>query len=138
MPLDDELLAQFEKKSEAGKAEVLAGDGEEYEAFDVKDRRLLNLYVRPIADPYQWVSYRYLLHSVAAPDGTRLDLVFSFLLITITGRNLLVIGDAIAKERCGFLQQFDVEKWPRPKDTSAPFIETIKYRMNMPTDLPNV
>ena len=129
---EDELLAQFERTSAEATA---ATDGEQYEAFSVKDRRQLSLYVRPVGEPYQWVTYRYLLQMLAAPAGNRLDLVFSFQLITITGRNLLEIGDAISKERCEFLQQFDAKKWPLPKDASAPFIESIKYKMSTPSDM---
>lgn len=132
--MDDELLAQFERKSESEKSALHAGDGEAYEAFAVRDRRQLSLYIRPASDPYQWVTYRYLLHMVASPSGNRLDLVFSFMLVTLTGRNLLDIGDAISKERCAFIQQYDSGKWPLVKDGSAPFIESIIYRMNAPAD----
>jgi hypothetical protein len=132
---EDELLAQFERKSEQEKAAVTSADAEEYEAFSVKDRMQNSLYVRAVGEPYQWVTYRYLLQTLAAPSGSRLDLVFSFQLVTITGRNLLPIADAIAKGRCEFVQQFDAKHWPKPKDDSAPFVSSIKYKMSAPVNM---
>lgn len=133
--MDDELTAQFERQSAQEKADIVAGDGEQYEAFNVVDRVQISLYLRPVGEPYQWVTYTYLLQTLAAPAGDRIDLVFSFQLVTITGRNLLQVGSAIAKRRCEFVQQFDPKKWPLPKDESAPFIASIKYKMSTPSDL---
>ena len=132
---EDELLAQLEQTNSEVRAALVPVDGEEYQAFNVTDRRQLSLYTCPVAEPYQWLSYRYLLHLVAEPAGSRLDLVFSFMVVTIAGRNLLEIGGAVSKERCAFLQQFDASKWQKPRDSSAPFIESIKYLRPGPSDL---
>ena len=136
MGTDEELLAQFEQRSSAAKASLAVPvESEDYEAFKPVDRRQLSLHIRPVAEPFLWAKYGYLLYVVAAPSGRRLDVAFSFALVTITGRNLQEIADAIANERCAFVQQFNPKQWAKPKDDSAPFVETIAYLMTKPQDV---
>ena len=132
--MDEELLAQFERK-ESEKATLASTDAEQYEAFRVVDRRQLSLHLRPIGEPYLRAQYKYLLYVVEAPSGTRLEVVFSFGIVTVKGRHLREIADAINNERCAYVQQFDAKQWPKPKDGSAPFVESLSYHMTMPQDV---
>ena len=131
----ERLLAQFARKTEETKEEVAATDGEQYEAFKPLNRRQVSLHIRPVGEPLLAAKYGYLLYVVTAPSGRRLDVAFSFALVTIKGRNLREIGNAIADEHCAFVQQFDPKQWPKPKDDSAPLIEAIAYMMTTPQDV---
>jgi hypothetical protein len=129
----ERALSQFQQKSAESKSAVV-GEGEQYEAFKVVDRRQLSLHVRPVGEPLLILKYSYMLYAIAAPSGRRLDLTFSFMLVTIKGRNLHALADAIGDERCAYLQQFDPATWPALKDESAPLIESIHYVMNLPME----
>ena len=61
--------------------------------------------------------------------GTELCLVYTFAVFVILGRNLSGIADAIADERCEFVQEYDADRWPMPTDNSAPFVESIEVHV---------
>ncbi len=127
---DDELLAQFERRSAAATAEISTPEGEEYEAFHVFDRKQLALHINVVGEPIPSGNYSYWLYSIISPSGRRLDVAFTFMTVTLKGRNLFPVRDAIANARTPFVQQYDPKRWPKPKDASAPFIEAISYEMS--------
>lgn len=122
------LLSQFERKGRSERATVAPVD-EEYQAFKAVDLEQPTLFIRPVSQPCQWVNYRYWLHTVADTEWTRLDVIFSFLVVVVTGRNLLGIGEAIGKGQCKAIYQFDPARWVKPTDSKAPFVESITYVM---------
>ena len=91
------------------------------------------MLIRSSSNAWEWVTYSYLLRIVAdGASGTRLTLVFTFMAVTITGRNLFEVGDAIANERCDFIEEFDAKRWAKPTDPKAPFIESIEFLVESP------
>ena len=127
------LLAQFERKPSGATSVPDAVDSDSYEAFKPVDKRQLRLLIRPASDAWEWVTYGYLLRIVAdGAAGTRVILVFTFMAVTITGRNLHAIADAIANERCDFIQEFDAKRWQAPTDPKAPFIQSIEFLVDKP------
>lgn len=98
-------------------------DHGEYIAFGVKDRvdcmkiHFANNPSRsPLARPHD---------IIYSPLGVDFVLLWDFLIIEVTGKNLLDVVHAIQAGTCDFIQEFDRDRWAVPKDTSAAFIESI-------------
>lgn len=122
-------LAQFRNKGpEASKTDGAEVDDGEYRAFKAVDRRQIRLKIRPASGPRDRVTYSYLLHMPEDEQGTYLGLVFTFMTVAIKGRNLQEVAEAIAEERCDFIQAYDPAKWPKPKNADAAFIEVIEIQ----------
>ena len=119
-------LAQFRKqKGSAGEADTPHGSND-YQAFKAVDRRQIRLALRPTNHAWERVPYGYLLRVVEdGIYGTELCLVYTFAVFVILGRNLTGIADAIADERCEFVQEYDESRWPMPSDPDAAFVESI-------------
>ena len=129
-------LAQFRKdRSSTGEPGAPIGS-DEYQAFKAVDRRQMRLAVRPTSHAWERVPYGYLLRVVEdGIYGTELCLVYTFAVFVILGKNLTAIADAIADERCEFVQEFDPDRWPMPTDQNAPFVESIEVHVQrMPQD----
>jgi hypothetical protein len=75
--------------------------------------------------------YGYLLDIAHdGPFGTNFVLYYSFMMIVlVTGRNLQPVIMALQMGTADFIQEYDPDKWPKPKDENAPFIETIQITM---------
>jgi len=123
-------LAQFRReKSSSGESSAPYGS-DEYQAFKAVDRRQFRLAIRPTNHAWERVPYGYLLRVVEdGIYGTELCLVYTFAVFVILGRNLTGIADAIADERCEFVQEYDESRWPMPTDPSAPFVESIEVHV---------
>jgi hypothetical protein len=129
-------LADFRRKLDIERGIVPpenAGSGAEaYEAFHVVDRRQLRLQIQPARGPWEWLPYGYLLRVMLdGRQGTEIILVFTFLAVIIRGRNLAPLADAISKERCEFVRQFDAKQWARADD-GAPVVEHIEIHADKP------
>ncbi len=125
-------LAKFRVRSPAAPPPVtteLRGQSvasEEYVAFGVKDR-VERLRIRPAKNATRAPSYQYLLDIVYDGDfGTNVVLVFTFMLVTIQGKNLQEVVMALESGTADFIQEFDPALWPKPVDDSAPCIESIE------------
>jgi hypothetical protein len=116
-----DILEQFEQKR---KAQV---DAErEYLAFRALDKRQFRLQVRPLEDVWDRLPYRMLLRIMErGREGTAITLVYSFMAVFIEGRNLCNVADAIERELCDFIEEFDAERHDKPVDLTAPFISKI-------------
>lgn len=126
-------LEQFRRKKPAATAVGIAEDRAdiddgEYRAFHAVDRRQIRLKIRPTLAPWDRVTYSYLLHMPEDDHGTYLALVFTYLTVVIKGRNLQELAEAIADERCEFIQAYNPAKWSKPKDVSAAYIERIEIQ----------
>jgi hypothetical protein len=123
-------LAQFRRdKGSSGESSTPYGS-DDYEAFKAVDRRQIRLAVRPTNHAWERVPYGYLLRVVEdGIYGTELCLVYTFAVFVILGRNLSGIADAIADERCEFVQEYDPSRWAMPTDEKAPFVESIEVHV---------
>jgi len=121
-----DVLEQFERKSKRQSEPVAQSDTRIYEAFKGLDGRHVRLKVLPRAQAWERLPYRFLLRIMENSDkGTDLTLVFTFLAVAIKGRNLGAVADAIDREKCVFVQEWDALRFDKPTDETAPFIEKI-------------
>jgi len=118
-------LAQFRKKP-AGATEPPPGEPEGYVAFGTKDK-VERLRIRRAFAPTRSPGYAYLLDiAYDGPFGTNFVLVYTFLMVLVRGKNLQPVVMALESGTADFIQEFDSDKWERPKDEKAPFIESIE------------
>ena len=124
-------LAQYRKKPVGPVAEPPPPKGpEEYVAFDAKDK-VDRLSIRQANAPYRTPAYGYLLDITHdGPYGTNFVLYYSFMMmVMVEGKNLQPVIMAIQMGTAEFIQEYDPDRWPKPKDSKAPFIESIKVIM---------
>ena len=124
-------LAQYRKKPVNPVAEPPPPKGpEEYVAFDAKDR-VERLSIRQANAQSRSPGYGYLLDITSdGPYGTNFVLYYSFMMmVLVEGKNLQPVIAAIQMGTADFIQEYDPDRWPKPKDSKAPFIESIKVIM---------
>jgi hypothetical protein len=127
-------LAQFRRKIENPPAPshvaAVAAGRQAYEAFNAVDRERKRLHIRPAVQPWVWASNSYLQYIAEdSGRGTRFSLVFGFLVVVITGRNLGKMIAAINSENCEFIEEFDPSRHAKP-EPDEPVIESIAYYMD--------
>jgi hypothetical protein len=122
-----DLLAQFRKKPVEHAIVTLPPDeATGYVAFHARDR-VERLKIRRANAPARAPGYAYLLDVISeTPYGTRFALLFTFMVVTVRGKNLLPIVLALESGTAEFIQEFDGDHCQQPKDKSAPFIESIE------------
>jgi len=121
-------LAQYRKKPAATVSEPPPPkEPDEYMAFDAKDK-VDRLQIRQANAQARSPSYGYLLDvAYDGPYGTNFVLYYSFMMIVrVEGRNLQPLIMALQMGTAEFIQEYDPERWSMPKDSKAPFIESIK------------
>jgi hypothetical protein len=125
----DDLLAQFRRTSatSAGRPPAVP---EEYVAFAGKDKALY-LDIR-LAKPPHHSPRNNLLLNVAHDGayGTNFLLTYTIMSVLVRGRNLQEVVFAIQNHMAVYIQEFDRDRWPKPKDDKAPFIENIDVQMH--------
>lgn len=120
-------LAQYRKKP-AGAAETTPPPQtpDEYVAFDAKDK-VDRLKIRRANDPTRSPGYNYLLDVVYdGAFGTNFVLVYTYMMVMVRGKNLQPVITAVEMSTADFIQEFDSDRWQKPKDAKAPFIESIE------------
>jgi hypothetical protein len=92
------------------------------------DRDQKRLSARAVGLAWVHASYSFLQYITEdAGRGRMFYIVFGFMVIEVRGRNLSPVVDAIRRDSCEFIQQFDPARWSKPKDTSKPFIDSILF-----------
>jgi hypothetical protein len=99
----------------------------EYSAFDAKDN-VDRLSIRQANTQSRTPGYAYLLDITHdGPFGTNFVLYYSFMMVVmVEGKNLQPVIMAIQMGTAEFIQEYDADRWPVPKDNKAPFIDSIK------------
>lgn len=123
-------LAQFRRKPAGAVAEQIPPPKgpDEYVAFDAKDK-VARLRIRQATESNLSRSpgYCYLLDVVSSGENvTEIVLVYTFLMVLVSGTNLQPVLTALEMGTADFIQEYDAHKWPKPKDAKAPFIESIE------------
>ena len=96
-----------------------------YEAYKAVDRKPENLEIRKAGQLAYVVEYRYRLYMTHdGKRGTIMNLVFSFMVVEVRGRNLQSVIAALADRRCDFIQEFDAREFNQPQP-DVPLIESI-------------
>lgn len=120
-------LAQYRKKP-VGSSEQTPPPlgGGDYLAFDSKDK-VERLKIRRANAPTRTPGYHYLLDVVYDGSyGTNFVLVYTFMMVCVRGRNLQAVVASLEMGTADFIQEFDSERWQKPKDERAPFIASIE------------
>ena len=109
-------------------AESESPDDDQYHAFHAVDRDQKRLAARAVGVAWVHASYSFLQYITEdAGRGRMFYIIYGFMVIEVRGRNLSPVVDAIRRDACAFIQQFDPAKWGKPKDTSTPFIDSIQF-----------
>jgi hypothetical protein len=120
-------LAPYRRKNTSGPATsppVMAAS--DYVAFAGKDR-CERLEIRRKMAPARAPRY-FNLDDIAFDPvyGTNVALIFTRMVVLVRGKNLQAIIVALKSDMAEFIQEFDPDRWEMPKDTTAPFIESIE------------
>ena len=121
-------LAQFRKTplAPSGAGPSKPKETDEYLAFAAKDK-VSRLRIRRAMAPTRSPGYAYLLDVVYDGSfGTNFVLVFTFLMVLVRGKNLQTLVFALENGNVDFIQEFDSDRWGKPKDETAAFIESIE------------
>lgn len=112
-----------------------AHDLSHYQAYGTTNRSLDRLRILPVAGYRHIPSYTYLLNVVPDGDsGTKIELVYSFMRVKISGRNMQPVKQAIMERTCLFIQEYSPKHFA-PPDTDAPIITRIEIVMNSEIEL---
>jgi hypothetical protein len=100
-----------------------------YTAFGTKDK-VYRLRIRSVMDVVDSPGYNILLtiHS-DGEKGTCFVLVYTVMVVRVQGRNLQKAVFAIENAMADYIQEFDPDKWQKPTDASAAFIESIEIKV---------
>ncbi len=96
-----------------------------YEAFEAKDKSSKQLLIKTVRQGSFYRSYSYFLGMDYGHDyQSVLTLYFSTLQVTIKGRNLQTLANALENEECKRLFQYDKQRYDPPA-IGAAVIEEI-------------
>lgn len=99
---------------------------EEYVAFGSKDK-ISRLRIRRAMAPTRSPGYAYLLDVVYDGSyGTNFVLVYTFLMVLVRGRNLQSLVYGLENGMVDYIQEFDPDRWAKPTDQTAAFIDSIE------------
>ena len=123
-------LAQYRKTPPVPKASIMQrNESDEYAAFGTRDK-VQRLRICGAAALVHSPGYNVLLDVVSdGRNGTYFILVYTALLVRIKGANLQKMIFAIENAHADFIQEFDPERWKKPTDATAPFIESIEIKV---------
>lgn len=108
-----------------------------YTPYDTSGQSQERLHIRRSDDTMHYPSYRYLMDIIHTISGNGIVLVYSFMMVKITGQNLDELIDHIAQGNATFIEEFDVRKWPRPQKGAA-IIEKIEVVARSDSDTLNL
>jgi hypothetical protein len=123
-------LSQFRKTPVTPKGGMLPPqESDEYAAFGTKDK-VRRLRIRSATALTHSPGYNLLLDIVSDGRlGTHFILVYNVLLVKVQGKNLQKMVFAIENGMADFVQEFDPERWQKPADVEAAFIESIEIKI---------
>ena len=124
-------LAQFRKSPAipAGGKMIPPAGIEEYVAFGTKDK-VNRLRIHSALAPTHSPTYNILLNIIYDGQyGTNFVLVYTVMMVLVRGKNLQKMVFAIENGMSDFIQEFDADRWQKPKDASAAFIESIEVKV---------
>jgi len=126
----DDPLAQFRKTAPAPAGGTTPPkETGEYLAFGTKDK-VNRLRIRSAMAPVNSPGYNILLNVVYDGEyGTNFVLLFTVMIVLVRGKNLQKVVFAIENGMADFIQEFDPDKWQKPADAGAAFIESIEIKI---------
>lgn len=132
---DDDPLARFrrpgDKRGEKPRAPETPGSLKPYLAFEAKDK-VLSLDIRQVLAPSHSPTYAYLLNIEFDHEYfTGFRLYFSFMVVSVRGKNLRDLLTAIKLRNCEYIQDFHPGEHQPPKP-GEPVIESIAVEWRDP------
>ena len=123
-------LSQFRKTPVASNGGMVPPtEADEYVAFGTKDK-VHRMRIRSTPTLMHSPGYNLLLDVVSDGQyGTNFVLVYTVLMVMVRGKNLQKMVFAIENGMADFIQAFDPERWEKPKDDTAAFIESIEVQV---------
>jgi hypothetical protein len=123
-------LSQFRKASHAPKGAMIPPtEADEYVAFGTKDK-VHRLRIRSATPLVHSPGYNLLLDVVSdGQQGTHFILVYTVLLVLVQGKNLQKMVFALENGQADYIQEFDPERWKKPTDETAAFIESMEIKV---------
>ena len=101
-------------------------EGRHYTAFETCDRAE-RLYIKRATRPSRRPSYNYLLDIVYDDQlDNAFSLIYTFMVVEVTGANLGGIVHAIGFGTCERIRQYHPKLYDRPASPDEPFIESIE------------
>jgi hypothetical protein len=96
-----------------------------YVPFFLRDRAE-RVQVVPVSEPSRFPAYSYLLDIIYDHDHqSAFTLVYSFMLVKVTGSNLGPIVHALNLGRCAAIHEYYPNRYSAPPDQDKPLIESI-------------
>lgn len=96
-----------------------------YVPFFLRDRAD-RLQIVPVSEPSRFPVYSSLLDIIFDHDHqSAFTLVYSFMLVKVTGSNLGPIVHALNFGRCASIHQFYADRFSGPPDSDKPLVESI-------------
>ena len=127
--MPEDPLAQFRKTPAPAGATIPPKETEGYIAFGTKDK-VHRLRIRSAMAPVNSPGYHILLNVVYDGEyGTNFVLLYSVLMVLVRGKNLQKVVFAIENGMADFIQEYDPDRWGKPKDETAAFIESIEIKI---------
>ena len=127
----DDPLAQYRKTRPAAPAEAVSPpkEADVYLAFGTKDKNR-RLRIRCAMDSTYAPAYNVLLSvTYDGTYGTNFALVYSVMMVLVRGKNLQKMIFAIENDLADYIQEFDPDRWQKPTDANAAFIESIQVKV---------
>ena len=82
--------------------------------------------VVPVSEPSRFPGYAWLLDIIFDHDHqSAFTLVYSFMLVKVTGSNLGTIVQALNVGRCAAIHQYQAQRFSGPPDLDKPLVESI-------------
>src|SRR5277367_2776602 len=97
-----------------------------YRAFELRDNAT-RLHIQCATGPSRFPAYSYLLDIIYDHDYESIfTLVYSFMVVEVTGQNLWPVVHAINFGRCERIREFHKKLYDPPAKKEDPLIESIK------------
>lgn len=122
------ILARAKRVSDHGTSDDPKGmDGSEiYRPYEIAARSHERLHIIRLDDTMHYPSYRYLMDIVHTGRNNGIMLIYSFMLVKITGENLEELLEHLSQGDCVFIQQYDAREWPQKPEKGKPVITGIE------------
>jgi hypothetical protein len=131
-PLDMDRFHQINRSASIGNP---AGDPKQYAAYEnVKGRPQARLRIRRLTDVSMAPDYRLLSNIVFNDYGNEISLWYPFMQVTVKGRNLAEVAEAIIGGTCPLIRDYDPREYPVPLREGEPVIESIDIQVTTEMD----
>lgn len=122
-----QIIQNAKRVSNHATSDDMRGENGEsvYIPYETSGNRQGRLHIMRYDAPMHYPDYRYLMNITHTGEGNQFVLLYSFLMVKVTGEHLGELIEHIAQGTAVFLQQFDAQQWEQPKE-GTPIIKSIE------------